>query len=153
MIITEHFHLVWVRLFNWNQRGKKINADISKVGLVFAYRNVKDGCTYYTPAPTQTHRFTPSVGADRDFFLLITENKVSALPPPPPRPPPHHTFLVELMRMQTAHPTDTLQNLPRSLQQSPFSPYWSLPASLQAPSILLWFLLAFRDDTNEMLNY
>ena len=69
MIITEHFHLVWVRHFNWNQRGKKINADISKVGLVFAYWNVKDGCTYYTPAPTQTHIFTPSVSADRDFFF------------------------------------------------------------------------------------
>lgn len=153
MIITEYFHLVWVRLFNWNQRGKKINADISKVGLVFAYRNVKDGCTYTHPPP---HRHIDSHQASvltEIFFFLITENKVSALPPPPPRPPPHHTFLVELMRMQTAHPTDTLQNLPRSLQQSPFSPYWSLPASLQAPSILLWFLLAFRDDTNEMLNY
>lgn len=149
VIISEHFHLVWVRLLNWNQWWKKnrINdqSHISMVGLVFAYRKVKDGCTYYTPAPTPTLTFTPSITVLTEFFFLITENKVSPLLPPPP---PLHTCLAKLLRLQTAHPTDTVKNLPCSLQQHPisfsFSP-WSPPASLRLlPSFLLTCIQMIR---------
>lgn len=79
MIITEHFHLVWVRLFNWNQRGKKINADISKVGLVFAYRNVKDGCTYTHPPP---HRHIDSHQASVLTEIFFSNYREQSLGPP-----------------------------------------------------------------------
>lgn len=51
-------------------------------------------------------------------FFLITENKVSPLLPLPPL----HTFFAELMRLQTAHSTDTVQSLP----QYPFSFFFFL---------------------------
>lgn len=53
------------------KKKKKINdqSDISTVGLVFAYRKVKDERTYYTPSPTQTHTFTPSVTVLTEFFF------------------------------------------------------------------------------------
>lgn len=53
------------------EKQTKINdkSDISKVGLVFAYR--KDGCTYNTPTPTQTHIFTPGVTVLTKFFFFF----------------------------------------------------------------------------------
>lgn len=85
----------------------EITSHICKVGLVFTNRKVKDGCPYYSSSSSQKRISTPTITVLTEFFpLLIKGNKVL------PLLPPLHIFLAQLMRLQTAHPTDTQQILP-----------------------------------------
>lgn len=152
VIISVHQHLVQVRLIG---KVMEINnqSHICKVGLVFTYRKVKDGCTYYTSASSQKRISTPTITVLTEFFpLLIKGNKVL------PLLPPLHIFLAQLMRLQTAHPTDTQHILPRSLHNHPFS------FSPFSPLISIWFpadsfspfygsSLHLDTTRNEMFNY
>lgn len=127
----------------------EITSHICKVGLVFTNRKVKDGCPYYTSCSSQKRISTPTITVLTEFFpLLIKGNKVF------PLLPPLHIFLAQLMRLQTAHPTDTQQILPpqSSLLFSPFSPLISIwfPADSFSP---LYGSLHLDTTRNEMFNY
>ncbi len=85
--------LVWLSLniFTWSEwdflietRGERKTKSMMspKVGLVFAYRKVKEGCAYYTSAPTQRHIFTPSVTVLTEFFFSSNNHWEQSHAPP-----------------------------------------------------------------------
>lgn len=84
----------WPSFFTWSKwdfliesgEGRKkeeINEEsrITKVKEIFAYRKEKNGCSCYTPTPTQTHKFTPNITVLKPFFLKSNCSSFLFFPP------------------------------------------------------------------------
>lgn len=155
VLIRQQLELLSLSINTWSMCdfliGKKMeinnSSHICKVGIFFSLQKGKRWVLLlYTCSFTDIHTHHHGA-ADWIFSLLIKGNKVAALLPP------LHIFPAELMRLQTAHPTDTVQILPPSLHDHPFfSTDFSLLPCRLVPSFSCLFF-ALRYGANEMFNY